>query len=160
MSPLPDAHQRVVRLLVDRLSDDTPPWALTGSTSFALQGVPMTPNDVDVQTTENGAYAIEAEFEETVVEPVSERVSDEMRSHYGKLRLADLEVELMGDLQKRDATGAWEPPVDVTDHRTWVSFDGRDIPVLDLAYEARAYERLGRTETARLLRDHQRTETG
>jgi hypothetical protein len=35
-------------------------WALTGSTSFALRGVPVEPDDVDVRTTERGAYEARA----------------------------------------------------------------------------------------------------
>lgn len=148
---LPEPHASVVRRLVDDLDGVT--WALTGSTSFALQGVPVDPDDVDVQTTAHGAYEIEARFADSVVEPVTRSSDDGIRSHFGVLSVDGLRVEVMGGLQKR-AGGAWEPPTDVTDHREYVTLGDRRVPVLSLAYEADAYERLGRTERAALLRDH------
>ena len=60
----------------------------------------------------------------------------------------------MGAVQKRRSDGAWEPPVDVTEHRRFVDLDGRSVPVLSLQYEAAAYERLGRQERAALLSEH------
>ena len=57
----------------------------------------------------------------------------------------------MGAVQKRRSDGTWNPPVDITDHRIYVDFEDRRIPVLSLNYEAEAYEQLGRSERATLL---------
>lgn len=134
--------------------DDGVTWALTGSTSFALQGVPLTPNDVDVQTTEDGAYEIERRFASQVVEPVSFDESASIRSHFGALEQNGLRVEIMGDVRKRRADGTWEPPIELASHREFVTVDGVRVPILSLEYEADAYETLGRTERAALLREH------
>lgn len=128
-------------------------WALTGSLSFALRGVPLEPDDVDVQTTEVGAYALERRLAERVVEPVSFEESESIRSHFGALEVGGVRVEVMGDLQKR-VDGRWERPVDVTAHRRWISVEDTEIPVLSLAYEAEAYDDLGRDERAALLREY------
>ncbi len=148
---LPDSHAAVVRRLVDGL--EGVPWALTGSTSFALQGVPVEPDDVDVQTTAHGAHEVEARFADSVVDPVARSSGDGVRSHFGVLSVAGVRVEVMGGLQKR-VDGEWEPPVDVTEHREFVTLDDRRVPVLSLSYEAAAYERLGRQERAALLREY------
>ena len=137
-------------LLAGRL-DASLVWALTGSTAFALQGVPVEPHDIDVQTDVPGAYTIAARFSEAVVQPVAFSGTDRVRSHFGALEIAGLRVELMGGLQKRLPDGGWEAPVDVAALRRWITVDGLRLPVLDLAYEARAYRRLGRTERADLL---------
>jgi hypothetical protein len=129
-------------------------WALTGSASFALQGVPVEPDDVDVQTTAAGAYAIEETFEDRVVDPVSHSATDRIKSHFGTVELHGLRVEIMGAVQKRRPDGSWDSPVDIETHRTFVELDGRSVPVLSLAYEADAYERLGRDERAELLAAH------
>lgn len=144
----------IVERLVETLADPPLEWALTGSTSFALQGVPVEPNDVDVQTTESGAYEIEQRLAEHVVEPVSFQSSAGIRSHFGTLSIDGVTVEIMGAVQKRLADGTWEPPVDIEAHRQFVHFRDDHVPVLALGYEARAYEQLGRTERAQLLRDY------
>jgi hypothetical protein len=148
----PDAHREAVHALADRLDDV--PWALTGSTSFALQEVPVEPDDVDVQTTAAGAHEIAERFREALVDPVTHSTGDGVRSQFGRLRVAGVEVEVMGGPKKRRPGGGWEEPVDVTEHRRFVTLDGRRVPVLSPSYEARAYERLGREQRAALLRSH------
>ena len=154
MPPLDERYLNVIRTLSTTLEGRSVVWALTGSTSFALQGVPLTPNDVDVQTTEDGAYAIEEAFSERVVEPVSFSESEMIRSHFGVVELNGIRIEILGAVQKRQPDGRWEPPVDVTDHRSFVGIEGVSIPVLTLQYEASAYEQLGRSERAAILTKH------
>lgn len=154
MPTLDERYLNVIKTLSTSLEYRSVVWALTGSTSFALQGVPLTPNDVDIQTTEDGAYAIEEAFSGRVVEPVSFSESETIRSHFGVVEINGIRVEIMGAVQKRQPDGKWEPPVNVTDHRTFVDVDGISIPVLTLQYEASAYEQLGRSKRATVLSKH------
>ena len=71
MGPLDGTYLDVIETLSMTLEDRSVIWVLTGSASFVLQGVPLTPNDIDVQTTEEGAYFIEELFEQHITEPVS-----------------------------------------------------------------------------------------
>lgn len=154
MAALPDEIADALEYLLDHLDGTAIEWALTGSTSFALQGVPMEPHDIDVQTTESGAYAIQEHCSAVVVDPVTFTESPSIRSHFGTLEIGGATVEIMGDLQKRLDDGTWEPPVHIAAHRTWVTFRDHDVPVLTLAYEAEAYDQLDRTERAAVLRQH------
>ena len=47
----------VLRDLCLALADGQVNWVLTGSLAFALQGLPVEPRDVDVQTDQVGALA-------------------------------------------------------------------------------------------------------
>jgi hypothetical protein len=154
MSGLPDDHADAVGEIHDRLAETGIDWALTGSTSFVLQGVPLEPDDVDVQTTEHGVYEFDEVFEDCRVEAVSLESSAAIRSQFGRFEIGGVSVEVMGALQKRAPDGSWGSPPSIPDHREFVSFRGGTVPVLALSYEAQAYERLGRTERARLLRSH------
>lgn len=154
MARLPGSYRRVLERLVATLNSRPVPWAVTGSTSFVLQNVPLTPNDIDVQTSEAGAYEIEDAFADAMIVPVSFSEAGSIRSHFGVLELEGVRVEVMGALQKRLDDGTWEAPIDITDHRGFVDVGGVRIPVLSLAYEAEAYERLGRAARAELLREH------
>ncbi len=153
MSRLNDEYRDAIRTLAAGI-DDGVSWALTGSASFALQGVPVEPEDVDVQTTAAGAYAIESAFGDRIVDAVSLSAAERIKSHFGALELNGVRVEIMGAVQKRRPDGTWEPPVAVDANRTVVELDGREIPVLSLEYEAEAYDQLGRDERAALLADH------
>lgn len=153
-SQLPPTHLAVLRRLVAVLAPTDIVWALTGSTSFALQGVPIPVNDIDVQTDVAGAYRIAELFADEVVRPVVCSGTEQIRSHFGALTIGGIAVELMGGLQKRLPDGGWEEPVDVLAHRRFVRPEGFAIPVLELAYEEQAYRLLGRVERADLLRGH------
>lgn len=142
-------HLAALRVIVERAGGLN--WALTGSMSFALQGVPVTVGDIDIQTDEAGAYELERRLSEFVERPVAFSAAERIQSHFGALSIGGVKVEIMGAVQKRLPDGSWEAPVDPARHRWVITVDGMQIPVLDLAYEHRAYLALGRTEKARLL---------
>jgi len=142
----------VLRQIVAALQDSGVNWALTGSLSFVLQGLPLEPHDIDIQTDEAGAYEIERRFSSRVSRRVTFSSSEHMRSHLGVLLIEGVQVEIMGDIQKRLADGIWEAPVDLSCHKQFVSFEGMQVPVLSLEYEAQAYQKIGRLERADMLR--------
>lgn len=152
MDRLPERHATALERFLAGVPDVD--WALTGSTSFALQDVPLDPDDIDGQTDERGVRAVEDAFSEHVTDSVEYVESEAMQSYLGALELDGVEVELIGELQKRDDDGGWADPVDVPDHREFVGWRGHEVLVLSLEYEAEAYERLGRDDRAAMLRDH------
>ncbi len=151
---LPATHADAVRTLARQLDGLGEPWALTGSTSFALQGVLIKPDDVDVQTTAAGARAAETLLGGAVTEPVERVESERIRSSLGAARIGGVTVELIGGVEKRRADGSWTEPPPIGELRRTVALGDHTVPVLPLAYEARAYDRLGREERAALLREH------
>lgn len=144
-------HRRILLQLADRLAGDELMWAVTGSTSFALQGMELEAHDIDIQTDGPGAYRFEALLSEFVAEPVHFCGTDQIRSHFGRFLWDGMPMEVMGDVQKPEPDGSWGPPTDLKRWRRWVPLEGRLIPVLDLRYEAEAYRRIGRTARAEQL---------
>jgi len=147
------AYLDVLRTISARLSTTKIRWVVTGSLGFALQGVPVTPHDIDLQTDAVGAYAIARLFAEYVTRPVAFASTATIRSHFGTLEMAGITVEIMGDIQKRVPDGAWDDPVDLERHQRVVEVAGMQTPVLSLEYERAAYLQLGRIETAKMLEE-------
>lgn len=148
---IPPSHRNVLHRLYTQLKDTSINWVVTGSLSFALQGVPITPNDIDLQSDKAGAYAIEQHFSEFVVRQVAFLQSGKICSHFGVLMIDGINVEIMGDIQKRLESGEWEKPVDLTLYKHTIAFEGMQIPVLTLEYEYSAYMKLERFERAHML---------
>lgn len=136
------------------LGDLEQPWVLTGSLAFFYQGIPVDPHDIDIQTTESGAYEIEKRLAEFIVCPVRFSESDTIRSHFGECRIHGVKVEIIGDIEKRDASGEWSSPVDLEHLLQFIKYKGLEIPVLPLAYEYQAYLKMGRREKAALLKQY------
>jgi len=156
---IPEQHERALRIIYNKLSGMDINWVITGSVSFCLQGVPLTPNDIDIQTDKGGAYKLENLFEERMTREVKFSSTDRIRSHFGAFELEDVEVEIMGAVQKF-YDGRWEKPIDINRNKKFVEFSGMDLPVLALRYEARAYRRYGRIEMADKLDKYADLEDG
>lgn len=145
-------HRGVLRIIYERLQYLDAPWAITGSLGFALHGMDVAVNDIDLQTDRNGAYQIEEMFQSNIVRHVTFSEAAVIRSYFGELKIAGIKVEIMGELQKRLSSGEWETAVDVRKHRHFIDFDGMRLPVLSLEYEEEAYRKLGRPEKADAIR--------
>jgi len=145
-------QHKALRTILEELSSEDLEWALTGGTSFILQGLEYETSDIDIQCSEEAAYEIEDLLSEYIIEDVHLWESEKMKSHFGKLEINDVEVEVMGAVQKKIG-GAWENPVDVSKNSKTVTYKDFEVPVLELEYEAEAYEKLGRKEKANRLRE-------
>lgn len=149
---IPNQHLQVLRKIVTCLKNRPIHWVVTGSVGMALQGMPLEVHDIDIQTNRDGAYDIERVLMEHIVRPVRYLESEIIRSHLGMLEIDGIQVEIMGDIQKRLENQSWEAPVRVESYRQWLVIEGMQVPVLSLDYEYQAYFRLGRTEKAEMLR--------
>lgn len=139
--------------LCERLPLPTVNWALTGGLGHRLQGVDVSVNDIDLQTDAASAMAVAEALAEYVVTLPRPRESERISSIFGTLMVVGVPVEIMGGLRKRTGPGAaWGPPTDPAAHRVLVRHVGMTVPVLSLAYEADAYEAIGRPDRAALLR--------
>ncbi|UCD95200.1 MAG: hypothetical protein JSU69_03885 [Candidatus Zixiibacteriota bacterium] len=150
--PIGSEHLGALRKIIDRLRDCSVNWALTGSCSFAVQGLPVRPNDIDIQTDRNGAYEIERVFSKDMSERVRFLESGKIRSHFGVMIIDGIRVEIMGDIEKRDCNGEWGESVELNRYKKFVTYEGMEVPVLSLEYEYEAYKALGRLDRAEVLK--------
>lgn len=150
---IPNNFKKALKQIVAALEDQGISWAVTGSMGYGMQGVPVTPNDIDLQTDVQGAYEIEQILCDFTSRSVTPKTSDNMRSVLGRLEIEGVKVEIIGGVQKKQPDGSYEPPVDIEEHKHFVEYQGMQVPVLDLNYEQKAYLRLGRLEKASMLID-------
>lgn len=153
MSELPLPLMETLRFLVQQLQGKALIWAVTGSGSLALQGLPVEVHDLDLRTTAEGAYQIEAVFPAYQKRPVRFASTEQVRSHFGTLAIHGVPVEIIGDMQHRLADGSWEPIVDMNQFIVWTELDGLKIPAMSLPFLYNAYQLLGRRDKAALLQE-------
>lgn len=148
---IPQPIFAILRLIVERLEETPITWAITGSCSLALQGVPIAVHDIDLRTTAEDAYRIEAAFQEYRTRPVVFARTGAVQSHFGALEIDGVQVEIIGDMQHRLADGAWEPIVDMNRFKEWVVVDEMRLPVMSLPFLHEAYRLLGRADKVAVL---------
>jgi hypothetical protein len=145
-------HSRALRQLYLGLEGSNVHWVVTASLNLALRGLPVQVRDIDVLTDKPGAYEIERCFARYVVRPVSLRTSERIRSYFGVLLLEGVDVEVMAELEVLDEVEGWQPTPPLASHREVIVWRGMPIPVRSLDAEHIAYQQLGRTERAELVR--------
>ena len=146
-------YMATLRKLDNQLKGSNVNWVVTGSLAFALQGIAVTPRDIDIQADEVGAYAIERIFQAFVTRKVTFSSTVNIRSHFGALVIDAVKVEIMGAIQKHLSDGTWEEPVRVERYKRFVEIEDMHIPVLSLEYEYSAYLKMGRTKQANMVKD-------
>ena len=149
---LPEPHTSALLTLLQRVPPDEVTWVLTGSAGLRLRGVDVPVHDLDVQSNPAGVDEIVRRLPEAVRIQPTWSAGARIRSYYGTMELDGLKVELMGNIQRLMPDGSWSQVIDLIAFRSWVSWQNLRVPVLDLAYEAQAYEELGRTEKAVAIR--------
>jgi len=122
-------------------------WILSGSTSFYLQGVEITPNDIDVLTDIDSAALIDALLQDYQIQKSAYSETEKYRSHFGVYELDGVRVEVMADFQYRLKNGDWSE-INHYHPTIFLNLGSSRIPVLSLEQELKEYRNLGRMETA------------
>ena len=148
---VPQPILAVLRIIAQQLHGTSINWAVTGSCSLALQGVPVDVHDIDLRTTTQDAYALESVFRPYQKRPVTFASSATVQSHFGALEINGIQVEIIGDMQHRLADGTWEPIMDMNRFKVWVACDTIEIPVMSLEFLYEAYQLLGRPDKVAVL---------
>ena len=154
---LPEPIRATLIRLVPILNATGAPWVLGGSCSLALHGVPVEPHDLDIATDREGAYRIGEALREVAQElrTVQWGEGERIRSHYGQYRLGDVQVDVIGAAELREADG-WtpaQPPAEWEVERVAVPGADLSVPAFTLQYELVAYRRLQREVKARLIQE-------
>ena len=161
MALLPEPHLHALRVIHGLLQgQEGLVWALTGSTSFVLQGMDLLPHDIDLITDVGGAYRIGEILSACVVKPVgSDSAAAYIRSHFGRFLVEGVEVDVMGSPRRMNLDGSWGEPDFLPPIIQWIEFSDMRVPVLPLSYEAQAYRLLrrdGRAEEIEAFLEYKR----
>ena len=95
-------------------------------------------------------WYLEKQLSDFITQPVKFSATHTIKSHFGKASIINIDIELMGGIQKY-IHGPWESPVDITNLIIFVPYQNWQVPVLDLKYEYKAYQNLDRTKRAETI---------
>ncbi|MDZ4679327.1 MAG: hypothetical protein SH848_17660 [Saprospiraceae bacterium] len=129
------------------------PWALTGSMNHWLQGVNVKPNDIDLISTKTGAMNLTKELNSYIVKPVTYHEEKTIRSWYGALRIGEIDIGLMGEIENfSPLKNCWLTHENWQENIIFIKTNDFRIPCLSLRYEHYVYEKLGFLERAALIK--------
>jgi hypothetical protein len=140
---VPKRIQKALEIIYSKLKDKKIKWILAGSLSLALQGVKIRPKDIDIITDKKGALLMNKLLKEYEVKPVKFQRSELFESYFGKFKIDEVKIEIMGNLKEKRG-------------KRWVSFSKRlkspdfvkigeiKLPVSPLIDQLKSYEKSGR----------------
>ncbi len=151
---LPEKNYRALKTIIERVKDHKINWAVVGSTNLCIQGVNVTPNDIDILTDKEGALLLNELLEDFAVTPVSWSETKRFKSWFGVFNIHGCKVEVMGDLHSRVPEGdLWSETAGFS-ARVTVSYRGLKVPAISLRREYETYLKLGRTKKAEMIARH------
>ena len=121
----------VIKLISENIPSNIK-WAVDGSTSLALQGINVTPHDIDILTDREGVIRIQESLKNYNVVPISHSSNEKYDSYFGTFKVKGIKVEVMGDLRVF-RSGKWSTlqnpsTVDIVN----TNLEGASIPVVSV----------------------------
>ena len=138
---------KVLKLIESKLRGSGIRWVLAGSASLALQGVNVSPNDIDILTDKEGAFEINRIFKDYEVKPVRFRRSRFFQSYFGEFEIEGVKVEVMGDL-KELVKGEWRSLSWRLSTSRIIEVEGIKLPVSPLEDQLKSYQALRRKKNS------------
>ncbi len=143
MSKRPSRFEETLLFLQSKLEGKQ--YAFRGTASLVLQGLKMNVDDIDVLADKDTALLCNNLFEGYLVEEVSFKEADKFRSYFGKFRINEILVEVMGQWQIKDTKGGWSVPFNASKGEiTMVKLEDREVPVTKVETELDMFAKMGR----------------
>jgi hypothetical protein len=135
-----------LKIVYKKLKGSGALWILSGSTSLAIQGVEIVPNDIDVLTDKAGVPKIYELFEKHCLQaPTLATATEEYRSYYGIYKIGKVKLDVCGEFQYRLKNGDWSIPNHL--HKIiWKDYEGMHLPLLTLEQEFKEYANLDKSD--------------
>ena len=149
----PKEFIKTVLLLADILKGYQ--YALRGTASLVLQGLDMIAVDIDILCDKETALACNKLLNKYLVEKVKYKKSDKFKSYYGKFRIKEIEVEIMGEWQIKDTSpkvnqsmagkARWSKQFNASgEQRKKVTIRGKKVNVTTIETELLCFAKMGR----------------
>jgi predicted nucleotidyltransferase len=134
---------KVLKIILRKLKNKKIKWVVVGSTSLALQGVKISPKDIDILTNKEGAFRMNEIFKDYRVKPVRFSQRKFFSSYFGRFKIEGVRVDIMGNLKARIGQ-KWVPLTKRLYSHTFVKLGKEKIPVPFLEDQLEVYKKVKR----------------
>ncbi len=131
-------------------------WTLIGSAALALQGLPLTPHDIDILIDRSGLRILSTRLKKFIAVPPKWKESEQFASVFAQLRLEGARVEIFGDMRIKSGERAIR--FNLWPYVREMPFAGSKVRVAPPEWELVASALLGQKEKAEMIARHLRSE--
>ncbi len=155
-SLIPDNFLIPLRKIYREMQNDEIDWVITGSLGLAIKGIPVQPQDIDIQTDGDGLKHFVRTFSHALTQEPTIQETEHTRSVIATLMIEGIPVDIMGDVQHRDEDGFWDDPPNLSMNRIYLQVADMRIPTFTLDFEEEVYRSIGRKDKAELIAQYLR----
>jgi len=143
---VPDEFKQAIKSLFEKLGSSSIKWAVIGSTNMALQGIDVTPHDLDIVVKLNDIEKVKDIFRTDEIRKIKSTTKEpiwEVRTN-----INGVEVQIMAE----NFTGEYVSKL-LAGRTTRVKIDNIDVPCFTLDAEAQAYSETNREHKAEIIHE-------
>ena len=118
-------------------------YVIRGTASLVLQGIDMNVDDIDIISDKRGALACNKIFKDYLLEEVKYQESEKFKSYFGKFKINDVPVEVMGEWEIKTPKGKWVDPFDGSERKE-IRIRGKTVWVTTVEEELKSFAAMGR----------------
>jgi len=137
--------EKALKLLEEKLEGIN--YALVGSVNLYLQGVAVVPRDIDILTTPRGIKKIDKILKNYQTKEIYFDKSEGRNSYRTFFEINGIEVEVLGNVNNTAR------PKNSLNKRKIVNYEGIKLSCAPLREELKTYEKMGRIDKARLIKN-------
>jgi len=126
-------------------SEQSLKWAIVGSCNLLLQGIDITPNDIDIITTEDGIEKIYNNLKKFALGKIEFSHQLKFPSQKADFNIDGIDIEVIGEEKNKGAYVNDRLKIE------YIVLKNSKIPVASLKSEKNAYNKLGREERVKLI---------
>lgn len=144
--------KEVLKLISEKLQGKNINWCLVGSTNLALQGINLTPKDIDITTDREGAHKINEllkDYETKEIKFLDKGINAVYLAIY---HINNEEIEVIGESKEKNI---YLPLL--KEGIIKIKIDNQEIPCLKLEKEYIAYKKLEKPEKIVLIKQKLKT---
>lgn len=141
MGKEPKDFKKTILFLADSLKEKN--YAIRGTASMILQGLDMNVSDIDILCDAETALSCNEVFGKYVIDEVSFKESNKFKSYFGKFKINNILVEVMGEWQIKKRDGSWSEPFN-GDQKVKINIEGQEVYITTLESELAVFSVMGR----------------
>ncbi len=141
MEKIPDKFKETVLYLAETFKNHQ--YAFRGTTSLVLQNLNMNVDDIDILCNKETALLTNKLLKDFIIESVSLKESKQFKSYFGKFKVNNIPVEIIGEWQIKDQKGNWSDPFDASS-RKLLKIGNQDVYVTTVEDELMVFAKMGR----------------
>jgi len=120
-------------------------YAIRGTASLVLQKIDMNVDDIDILTDKNTALLANELLKDYLLEKAEYKESSQFKSYFGKFKINDILVEVMGEWQIKDSRGKWSEVYNASEkEKKQISLGGQKVWVTSMETELSIFAKMGR----------------